>query len=271
MRLFSIGVVEAYRVVEVNPADQYATEANLRARQVLWEISPREPPFLLFPWVLNLANVHDSDRVLEVGCGNGGYLSLVEAVGLDVSIGMIRAARERATGPLICGDAQQLPFRDASFDAVLAPHMLYHVADREAAIRELRRVLTAAGRCVAVTNSDRCHSELVELVEGVVGHGWRLRRPADVSFSLENGADQLRAGFAHVERVEAPFGVVLVSDEAALGEYVASLGDHYEPEIAEWMTWDAVVTECRSRAARAISSDGHFGISTRVGAFVCHN
>ena len=32
MRLFSIGVVEAYRVVEVNPAYQYAIEANLRAR-----------------------------------------------------------------------------------------------------------------------------------------------------------------------------------------------------------------------------------------------
>ena len=139
--------------MEVNPATQYATEVNLRARQELWEISAREPPFVLFPWVLDLANVGDGDRVLEVGCGNGGYLALVEATGVDSSIGMLRAARERTPGPLVCSDAQQLPFRDASFDVVLAPHMLYHVADRGAAIHELRRVLNADGTCVAVTNS----------------------------------------------------------------------------------------------------------------------
>ncbi len=85
--------------MDANPAAQYATDANLRARQVLWEISPREPPFLLFPWVLGLADIRDGDRVLEVGCGNGGYLALAEAVGLDRSVGMVRSARERALGP----------------------------------------------------------------------------------------------------------------------------------------------------------------------------
>jgi len=251
------------------PSTQYVTDANLRARQVLWETSPREPPFELYPWVLHLAGIRDGDRVLEVGCGNGGYLALMDAVGLDRSIGMVRAARERARGPVLCGDAQRLPFREGSFDVVLAPHMLYHVADRAAAIGELRRVVKADGRCVAVTNSDRCHRELVELIEAVVGHGWRLRRPADVAFSLENGAAQLRAGFGRVERVDAPFGVVSVSNAAALGDYVASMGDHYEAEIAAWMTWDAVVAGCRERAARIIASTGRFEISSRVGAFVC--
>jgi len=263
--------LEADRVVDANPATQYATTANLRARQLLWEISPREPPFVLFPWVLDLADVHDGDRVLEVGCGNGGYLALVDAVGLDASIGMIRAARECARGPVMCGDAQRLPFRDASFDVVLVPHMLYYVDDRTAAIGELRRVLKPDGRCVVVTNSDRCHRELVELVEGVVGHGWRLRRPADVRFSLENGADQLRAGFRQVERLDAPFGLVRVSSEAALADYVASMGDHYEADVAPWMTWDAVVAECRNRASRVIATEGHFEISSRVGAFICCN
>ncbi len=257
--------------MEVNPLSQYATDANLRARQALWEISPREPPFRLYRWVLDLADIRDDDRVLEVGCGNGGYLALIDAVGLDNSIGMVHAAQANASGPVICGDAQRLPFRDAAFDVVLAPHMLYHVPDRTVAIRELRRVLKADGRCVAVTNSSRCHSELVETIEGVVGHGWRLRRPSDVNFSLENGADQLRAGFGEVERVDAPYGVVLVSDQDALSRYVASMGDHYEAEIAPWMTWDAVVRQCHDHVARAIETDGHFAISSRVGAFVCRN
>src|SRR5690349_6632130 len=101
MRAVQDRVVEADRVVDANPATQYATEANLRARQVLWEISPREPPFLLFPWVLDLAEIRDGDRVLEVGCGNGGYLALVDAVGLDMSVGMLRAARACARGPVV--------------------------------------------------------------------------------------------------------------------------------------------------------------------------
>lgn len=260
--------MEADRAVDASPATQYATDANLRARQALWEISPREPPFALFPWVLDLADIHDGDRVLEVGCGNGGYLALVEAVGLDASVGMVRVAHQRARGPVMCGDAEQLPFRDASFDAVLAPHMLYHVDDRRAAILELRRVSKLDGRCVVVTNSARCHRELVDLIEGVVGHGWRLRRPA-VRFSLENGEEQLRAGFGRVERVDAPFGVVSVRDATALGDYVASMGDHYETEVAQWTTWDAVVTECRHRAAEVIATRGSFEISARVGAFVC--
>ena len=144
-----------------------------------------------------------------------------------------------------------------------------HVDDRIAAIGELRRVLKTGGRCVAVTNSDQCHRELVELMEGVVGHGWRLRRPADVRFGLENGADQLRAGFGRVERVDAPFGAVRVSNDAALADYIASMGDHYEAEVAPWMTWDAVVAECRNRGSRVIATEGHFEISSRVGAFVC--
>jgi SAM-dependent methyltransferase len=224
---------------------------------------------VLFPWVLDLADIHAGDRILEVGCGNGGYLALVEAVGLDASVGMVRAAHQRARGPVVCGDAQQLPFRDTSFDVVLAPHMLYHVDDRTTAIREMRRVVKADGRCVVVTNSARCHSELVDLIEGVVGHGWHLTRPADVRFSLENGADQLRTGFGRVERIDAPFGVVSVSDATALADYVASMGDHYETEVAQWTTWDAVVTECRRRAAEAIATRGTFDISSRVGAFVC--
>jgi SAM-dependent methyltransferase len=257
--------------VDLVPPTQYATDANLRARQRLWEISPREPAFALFPWVLDLADIHDGDRVLEVGCGNGGYLALVEAIGMDISEGMLKAARERTNMPLLCGDAQRLPFRDESFDVVLAPHMLYHVEDRRAAVGELRRVLKAGGTCVAVTNGIHCHQELVDLVEGAVGHDWRLKRPSDVAFSLENGAEQLRVAFEHVERVDAPAGVVYVRDVDALASYVGSLADHYEDEIVDWMTWDDVVRACRGRASAIIAERGFFRISTVVGAFVCRD
>jgi SAM-dependent methyltransferase len=98
------------------PASQYRDERNLVARQRLWQISRRRPAFSLYSWVVGLARFTGGEAVLDVGCGCGAYLELVEAVGLDSSIGMLRAARARARGPLVGGDAMALPFRDGCFE-----------------------------------------------------------------------------------------------------------------------------------------------------------
>lgn len=219
--------------------------------------------------MLDLAGVRSGERVLEVGCGNGEYLARIDSVGLDLSLGMLASARQRNAGPLVCADAERIPFADRSFDVLLAPHMLYHVADRTAAVHELRRVLVDGGTCVAVTNGEANHRELVDLLEDVVGNGWRWRRPSDTEFSLENGAAQLRAGFRSVERVDCPAGSVLVTDVDALGDYLHSVADSYEREVEPWTSWGAVVAECRRRVADVVEAEGGFRISGSVGAFVC--
>jgi len=248
---------------------QYGNDKNLRARQGLWAISKREPHFALYPWVLELAGLVGGERILEVGCGNGEYLARVNAIGVDISLGMLAAAKQRASGPLVCGDAESLPFVESAFDVVLAPHMLYHVSNRRAAVHELRRVLKGTGTCVAVTNGEDNHQEMVELVERVVGHGWRWRRLAVSGFSLENGEAQLRAGFDVVERVDCPANAFLVTNVDALAAYLASVGDLYESQVSQWMNWDEVVEECRRRAALVVDAEGAFRISTSIGAFVC--
>ena len=251
------------------PPTQYATEDNLAARQRLWAISRYEPAFSLYSWVLGLAGLQGGEAILEVGCGNGAYLELVESVGLDVSLGMLAAARKRARGPLVAGDVVRLPLATSSFDVVLAAHMLYHVEDRATAALEIRRVLRPRGVFVAVTNGESNHQEMVDLVEDVVGRGWRWSRPSDVGFSLENGAGQLRIAFDHVDRVDCPGVVVTVTDADALADYLASVGDHYASQVDGWTTWGDVVAECRQRVARVIQSEGGFQISGSMGAFVC--
>lgn len=251
------------------PATQYATEANLAARQRLWAVSHYEPTFSLYPWVLGLAGLQGGEAILEVGCGNGSYLELVEAVGLDVSPGMLASAVRRAKGPLVAGDVVHLPLAASSFDVVLAAHMLYHVDDRTTAAREIRRVLRSDGVLVAVTNGESNHREMVDLVEEVVGNGWRWSRPSDTTFSLENGGDQLRAAFDQVDRIDCPPVVVTVTDAHALADYLASVGDHYDPQVAAWTAWDQIVDECRRRAVEIIESRGGFRISVSMGAFVC--
>ena len=80
----------------LNPSTQYATDANLRARQRLWE--QQQPPFDLVGWVLEVAGLETTTvaRVLDVGCGNGAYLRElrrrgIDEVGCDLSLGMLAA------------------------------------------------------------------------------------------------------------------------------------------------------------------------------------
>jgi SAM-dependent methyltransferase len=247
---------------------QYETDANLAARQRLWTRSPREGSFDTFAW---LASMVQGERALEIGCGNGRYLERIDGcIGLDLSSGMLDAARARVgTRPLVQGDAQALPFADASFDTVLAPMMLYHVPDRAQAAREMHRVLRPGGVAIATTNTDRAPQSLRELVEAVVGNGWRWGRVSADIFSMENGAEQLAVAFDSVERMDYPPTVVHVVDAELLAGYVGSVADPWADDVRGWIEWDDVVDECRHRAHDVIQRDGSFDIELRGGAFIC--
>ncbi|MDP9798866.1 demethylmenaquinone methyltransferase/2-methoxy-6-polyprenyl-1,4-benzoquinol methylase [Catenuloplanes nepalensis] len=93
-------------------------------------------------------------RVLDVGAGTG--VSTLElgrsgafAVGLDLSLGMLRAGRRvRPEVPLLAGDALALPFADGSFDAATISFALRNVVDVDGALAELARVVRPGGRLV---------------------------------------------------------------------------------------------------------------------------
>jgi SAM-dependent methyltransferase len=255
----------------VLPDGQYATDDNLRRRQSLW--TRMEPDVQLMPWVLDLAGLTGGEAVLDVGCGNGAYLAALAerrhtgpVTGLDASPGMLRAVA--APVPLVNGDVQALPFPPATFDVVLAPHMLYHVPDRRAAAAELRRVVRGGGRCLAVTNGTGNLAELRDVVEEAAGGGWRWRRPAETLFSLENGGEQLATAFGAVERVDLPPRVVVVDDAEVVAAYLESVRDHYEDQLPPGR-WDHVVAQGRRWAAEVIVAEGALRMSTSMGAFVC--
>lgn len=260
--------------VSLNPPNQYATDSNLRARQRLWE--EQRPPFDIIAWVLDVAGLGSAtdERVLDVGCGNGMYLSElrrggIHAVGCDLSPGMLAASAPHPH--LVNADVTRLPFASSYFQVVLAPHMLYHVADRPLAAAEMRRVLRAGGRCVVVTNGQhhmRSLRELVETAVRVATPSWQMRNPSTHAFSLHNGKEQLQDAFEHVECIR-PAGVapVRLTDAAVAADYVASVADHYERETSR--PWHDVVEDVRTAVQQEIDANGAFVVSGETGAFIC--
>jgi SAM-dependent methyltransferase len=102
------------------------------------------------------ANIQPGDRLLDIGCGTGallreviGQVPSVNAVGIDVSFGMLRTARSRISGvSLLAADADLLPFQAQSFDSVITSSSFHFWPDPQHALIEIRRVLQKNGQLV---------------------------------------------------------------------------------------------------------------------------
>jgi hypothetical protein len=147
--------------------------------------------------------------------------------------------------------------------------MLYHVPNREAAVRELRRVLAPGGTCITVTNGGRHLLSLRALTEQAVHRatpGWQMLR-ATHAFSAENGAAQLGTAFPSVTIARPPTPPVLIRDAALAADYVASWASFYQDQTVR--PWAEVVSDVRQQVQALIDQDGAFTAFGDLAAFVC--
>jgi ubiquinone/menaquinone biosynthesis C-methylase UbiE len=252
---------------------QYASDANLSSRQAIYRF--QQPLIHTAAWALDLAGLNGGERILDIGCGNGLHLGELArrehrgaVYGMDLSLGMLTAARSHSPTSLFVGDAQRLPFRDGSFDCLLAMHMLYHVPDRDLALSEMSRLSRPGGVALALTNSHRHLEELNSMV-GSVLHDITGADPASLRsylrFSSESGEAELRRHFSSVERRDVT-SELIVTDVDAIIAYVASMGSVGQSTAG---AGPEVLREVERRARATIESEGAFRIRTEVGCFVC--
>lgn len=94
----------------------------------------------------------DSQIVLDVGSGTGALLNELQktkrAVGLDFSPLAVKFCMERGLTDLLVGNAERIPVRPSSFDAIVSLDTLEHVADDESAVASIAQALKPGGTLV---------------------------------------------------------------------------------------------------------------------------
>jgi SAM-dependent methyltransferase len=248
-------------------AKQYGQATNLDARvQLHARFSTNR--YGWHRWVFDQLRLPPTCRLLELGCGSAALWQTNEqripegwqTVISDLSSGMVSTAQTNVAPhqrEFACAvaDAQSIPFADRQFDAVLANHMLYHVADRPRALREICRVLTPGGRLYATTVGDAHLRELAEIVQGfdpVLEFG-----SGGYGFSLENGADQLAPHFSSVSarRYEDAFCVTEVDP---LVDYIVASVHDAAGRRGEFHEWIEREMKARGGTIRITKDSGIF-------------
>jgi len=255
----------------------YADDRHIRARMSIYAYAetasdPR--------WRTSVIPWDGTQIVADVGCGNGFDLRQIvpqgrcrHAIGLDLSAGMLHSLEDlRQSGglSLVQADAQRLPLPDESVDVAMAMHMLYHVPDVPAAIRELRRITKRGGTVLASTNSSDHLAEIHELLDAAVSSQLDRRvpaMPAD-SFTTQTGAAILSQEFSSVTLRTLDLSLSIPTAQPVI-TYVASVREPTLAWIGEPLDFDAVLDDIATKVEQAIQAQGSFRATTHMGVFIC--
>lgn len=101
---------------------------------------------------IKLFKIKKTDKVLDLGCGDGlnivllNDLGIKKVVGVDISRDLLKEARKNCPkAKLYVGSAEKLPFRVNMFDIIFVDSVFHHLLDYDKAIKEIRRVLKKNG------------------------------------------------------------------------------------------------------------------------------
>ncbi len=255
----------------------YADDRHIRSRMALWAYA--ETPVdswrrtSVIPW-------DGTQIVADVGCGNGFDLRQIvpqgrcrRVIGLDLSAGMLRSLEDlRQSGrlSLVQADAQRLPMPDGSVDVAMAMHMLYHVPNVPAAIRELRRITKPGGVVLASTNGSGTLAEIVALLDAAVSSqlGRPVRTMPALSFSTQTGTALLGREFSSVILHTHDVALSIPSAQPVI-TYIGSIREPTLALIGEPLDFDAVLGDIAVKVEQVIHAQGSFRTTSHSGVYVC--
>lgn len=240
---------------------QYRFPDRLKARSILHTRYGRGD---WFEWLAANVPLPAGATVADVGCGAGSFwTNAPQTVSsdlklrlFDISQGMVEAARASIDVlhrwmdvEVSVADAVALPLPDASVNTTIAVHMLYHLADAAAGLKEMARITRSEGIVAVVLNPAGTMAELSMLARAPFGGG---PDPRPEPLSSEQGLALMQREFSSVQVIRYD-DRLRVTDPIDLLGYLSSLPFADKPGVMEKL---ATVVEDAFRR-----SDGVFTIT----------
>ncbi len=256
---------------------QYANSGNLSARATLHErFSTNRTGW--HQWVFDQFEFPLDAHLLELGCGPGWLWrhnrdrvpANWQITLTDFSPGMVSEARaalqDDAQFAFEQCDAQALPFDDATFDGVVANHMLYHVPDITQAIREIRRVLKPGGLFYAATNGLRHLQEIHALGQRLAPDVFdRLHQKFKHNpFEIETGGAQIEVMFPQVEKHLYEDALVVTEVEPLIAYILSMAPTDLKTEAHIAALHQMITEEMSATGAITITKDTGIFIARKV-------
>ncbi|MBT4159748.1 MAG: class I SAM-dependent methyltransferase [Gammaproteobacteria bacterium] len=197
--------------------------------------------------------LNDSERILDLGCGEGRHaisaymVNHLDAVGVDLSADDLKTTRERfgefvepenenKSLVISVANAEKLPFSDESFDKVICSEVMEHIPEYRTVIGEINRVLKTGG--IAAISVPRYFPEWVcwQLSDGyheVEGGHIRIFKANELREDVES------AGFIcydrhHAHSLHVPYWWLKCLFWRPEGEPNVAIVDWYH----RFLTWD---------------------------------
>jgi len=214
--------------------------------------------------LIQAADPKPGELVLDLGCGTGivarevasrlGGTAPVTAVDLSsnmLAVAKSAAAREGLTIEWREGNAEQLPFRDGAFDLLLCQFALMFVADKAAALLEMRRVVAKSGRALISVWQGLDRHPFYQTLHNVIQQRLGMSALQQI-FALGDAEDlhalALAAGFRRVDT--KPFSLT-----ARFPNPEAFIAGEIEVDTASIPSMQQLDSKAREAIVTAITSD----------------
>lgn len=251
---------------------QYRNSTNISARIRLHRLFSSNKQGW-FPWIYEQCQITEGMKILELGCGNGRLWienkaklpADCEIILSDISEGMIRDVRREQSlqddrFSFAAFDCHAIPYEDASFDLVIANHVLFYCKDVDRVCSEVGRVLKPGGRFVCGTYGVTHMQEVSRLVtqfdDRITLSGENLYE----HFGKENGAQALAPYFAEVDWQQYEDALIVTQAEPLI-EYVLSCHGNQNQYILEKYNKFRKYVEGQIRNGYTITKDAGIFIS----------
>ncbi len=234
-----------------------------------------------------IGSIHDGDHILDVGCGTGSLTFTIanttkasKIVGIDRSEGFIEYVRSTNTDPRVTfevGDAQQLPYPEASFDKSLSLLVIHVVPEPPQAVAEMRRVTRPGGMVALCTWDSTGGMELFSIfrkaaaaldpsAENLGTSNFRTKEGAIPALLVESGLREVEETALTIQlnygsfddlwspwlRGVGPLGSYLVKLSP---EHKQALRDKFRQEVLKGMPDRPFTLQARAWAARGKVAD----------------